>query len=177
MAAKKIQINRAPVMTLWATVVAERLGYDPEAALSLGKAVAGLNAQSKGRRLGIYKASGEQEATKGKPKPPEATIVSLLGRPVPTLRTKDGVRAAIHGETIEPRPVQEYLVKKFGADLAEVREAMQTLAQSMEPEVLAAQAFPLYEKFRPQIPEGTRGWGAAGELDLGQLQRLAKRKP
>jgi hypothetical protein len=54
---------------------------------------------------------------------------------------------------------------------------MQTLAQSMEPEVLAAQAFPLYEKFRPQIPEGTRGWGAAGELDLGQLQRLAKRKP
>jgi len=176
MAAKKIQINRAPVMTLWATVVAERLGYDPEVALSLGKAVAGLNAQSKGRRLGIYKTSGEQEAVKGKPKPPEPTIVSLLGRPVPTLRTKHGVRAAIRGETIEPRPVQEYLVKKFGVDLEEVRKAMEALAWSLEPKALEAQAFGLYEKFRPQIPEGKRGWGAAGELDLGQLQRLAKPK-
>jgi len=176
MAAKKIQINRAPVMTLWATVVAERLGYDPEAALSLGKAVAGLNAQSKGRRLGIYKAAGEPGTHKGKPKPPEPTVVTLLGRPVPTLRTKSGIRAAIRGEPVEPRPVQEYLVKKFGADLAEVREAMEALARSLEPEALEAQAFPLYEKFRPQIPEGKRGWGAAGELDLGQLQRLARRK-
>lgn len=177
MAAKKIQINRAPVMTLWATVVAERLGYDPEVALSLGKAVAGLNAQSKGRRLGIYKASGEHEVHKSKPTAPEPTIVNLLGRPVPTMRTKHGVRAAISGEAIEPRPVQEYLVKKFGADLAEVRKAMEALARSLEPEALEAQAFGLYEKFRPQIPEGKRGWGAAGELDLGQLQRLAKRKP
>jgi hypothetical protein len=176
MAAKKIQINRAPVMTLWATVVAERLGYDPEAVLSLGKAVAGLNAQSKGRRLGIYQAAGEQEVHTGKPKPPEPTIVNLLGRPVPTVRTKHGIRAAIRGEPIEPRPVQEYLAKKFGADLAEVRKAMEALARSLEPEALEAQAFGLYEKFRPQIPEGKRGWGTAGDLDLGQLQRLAKRK-
>ena len=54
MATKKIKINRAPVMTLWAAVVAERLGYDRETALTLGKGVAGLNAQSKGRRLGIF---------------------------------------------------------------------------------------------------------------------------
>jgi len=177
MAAKKIQINRAPVMTLWATVVAERLGYDSEAALSLGKAVAGLNAQSKGRRLGIFKPSAEQEEPKGKSKPPEPTIVNLLGRPVTTLRTTHGIRAAIRGEAIEPRPVQEYLVKKFGPDLPEVRKAMETLARSLEPDALAAQAFRLYEKFRPQIPEGTRGWGAAGELDLGLLQRLAKPQP
>ena len=54
MAKKKIKINRAPVLTLWAVVVAERLGFDKESALTLGKAVAGLNAQSKGRNLGIY---------------------------------------------------------------------------------------------------------------------------
>jgi hypothetical protein len=46
MATYTVTINRAPVLTLWATVVAERLGYDHEAALTLGKAVAGLNAQS-----------------------------------------------------------------------------------------------------------------------------------
>ncbi len=177
MPAKKIKINRAPVMTLWATVVAERLGYDPEAALSLGKAVAGLNAQSKGRRLGIYQASDEQEEGERKPKTPEPTFVNLLGRPVPTLRTKRGIRAAIRGEPIEPQPVRDYLEKKFGADLAAVRKAMEALARSVKPEALEGQAFRLYEQFRPQIPEGTRGWGAAGELDLGQLQQLAKRKP
>jgi hypothetical protein len=55
MAGNKILINRAPVLTLWAAVVAERLGFKPDEALSLGKALAGLNAQSKGRRLGIFK--------------------------------------------------------------------------------------------------------------------------
>jgi hypothetical protein len=39
-----LQINRAPVLTLWAAVVAERLGFTWEEALTLGRAVAGLNA-------------------------------------------------------------------------------------------------------------------------------------
>ena len=51
MVKKKIKINRAPVLTLWAAVIAERFGYDKKEALTLAKAVAGLNAQSKGRRL------------------------------------------------------------------------------------------------------------------------------
>ena len=44
-----ISINRVPVLTLWAAVVAQRLGFDEDKAPSLGKAVAGLNAYSKGR--------------------------------------------------------------------------------------------------------------------------------
>jgi hypothetical protein len=54
-----ILINRAPVLTLWATVVAERVGFSPDEALSLGKAVAGLNAQTKGRALGIFETKPE----------------------------------------------------------------------------------------------------------------------
>jgi hypothetical protein len=46
MAVRKVKVNRAPVLTLWAAVVAERLGYERDEALTLGKAVAGLNAQS-----------------------------------------------------------------------------------------------------------------------------------
>jgi len=42
MTKKLIKINRAPVLTLWAAVVAERLGYDHAAALAPGKAVAGV---------------------------------------------------------------------------------------------------------------------------------------
>ena len=51
---KTISINRAPVLTLWAAVVAQRLGFDEDEALTLGKAVAGLNAQAKGHRLGSF---------------------------------------------------------------------------------------------------------------------------
>ena len=42
MASRTISINRAPVLTLWAAVVAQRLGFEEDEALTLGKAVAGL---------------------------------------------------------------------------------------------------------------------------------------
>ena len=48
-----IKINRAPVLTLWAAMVAERLGFDRPTALTLGQAVAGLSAYAKGVSLGI----------------------------------------------------------------------------------------------------------------------------
>jgi hypothetical protein len=41
-----VMVNRAPVLTLWAAVVAEVLGFDHDEALTLGRAVAGLNAYS-----------------------------------------------------------------------------------------------------------------------------------
>jgi hypothetical protein len=47
----EITVNRAPVLTLWAVVVAEQIGYNRDEALSLGKCAAGLNAQAKGRSL------------------------------------------------------------------------------------------------------------------------------
>jgi hypothetical protein len=49
----KIRINRASVMTLWAAVVAECLGFDRDTAMTLGQAVAGLSADTKGVSLGI----------------------------------------------------------------------------------------------------------------------------
>ena len=49
---RRIEINRAPVLTLWAAVVAQRVGFEWDEALSLGKAVSGLTAQNKGRHLG-----------------------------------------------------------------------------------------------------------------------------
>jgi len=46
-----VRANRGPVLTLWAAVVAEVLGFDHDEALTLGPAVAGLNAYSKGISL------------------------------------------------------------------------------------------------------------------------------
>ena len=41
MATHKIKINRAPVLTLWAVVVGERLGFKHEEALTLAKGLTG----------------------------------------------------------------------------------------------------------------------------------------
>src|SRR6267142_5736428 len=54
MMVKSIKVNRAPVLTLWGAVVAERLGFDRDEALTLGRVVAGLDAYSKGRALGLF---------------------------------------------------------------------------------------------------------------------------
>ena len=82
-----LSINRAPVLTLWASVVAQRLGFDEDEALTLAKAVAGLNAQAKGRRLGIFKPH-EEKAKKAREKergersaasPDDAPVVPVHG--------------------------------------------------------------------------------------------------
>ena len=176
MTTKKIKINRAPVLTLWATVVAERLGYDEETALTLGKAVAGLNAQSKGKKLGIYeeKTEGEQKEDKTKEKEADVKFVELLGRGVPAVKTSNGLRAAEKGKPIHAESVQTYLENKFKDDLDEARKAMEKLAKAYTPKQLESKAYGLYEKFRPEIPEGKKGWGVKGELDLEYIRSLAE---
>ena len=88
-----ISINRAPVLTLWAAIVAQRLGFDEDEALTWGKAVAGLNAQAKGRRLGIFKPH-EQKAKKAREKERgERFLIEVCGRPVPAVNTEEGIRA------------------------------------------------------------------------------------
>ncbi len=33
--------------------------------------------------------------------------------------------------------------------------------------------FSLYEEFRPQIPRGTKGWGATGSLSVARIRARA----
>jgi hypothetical protein len=173
----RIVINRAPVLTLWAAVVAERLGWDPDAALSLAKAVAGLNAQAKGRTLGVYGPpkgrSGETPKVTGLG---EDAWVQLCGRPVPVKSTQSGTRAVVKDKPIEPAPVRKYLEGKFGESLHRVRVAMDDLAAAAEEGGLEESAYPLYEEFRPAIERGISGWGQAGILDLALLRGLAARE-
>jgi hypothetical protein len=177
MATKTISINRAPVLTLWAAVVAQRLGFDEDEALTLGKAVAGLYAYSKGRRLGLFKPH-EEKAKKAREKEPgERFLIEVLGRPVPATNTDDGIRAVQKGRPIDPDSVRHYLGNKFGDDLKAVRSAMQKLAKAYPPQQLGHDAYSLYERFRPEIPAGKKGWGARGDLDLERIEGLAKEKP
>jgi len=133
-----VTVNRAPVLTLWAAVVAARMGYRWEEALTLGRAVAGLNAQSKGRRLGIF---AERKGEEGKPPKKvglgEEFWVEVVGRAVPAKRTEDGVRAVVKDQPIDPDKVERYLRSKFGEDLEAVRAAMDELAKSFDRKKLA----------------------------------------
>ena len=175
--AKRIEINRAPVLTLWAAVVAERLGFDRGEALTLGKAVAGLNAYSKGRALGLFqpRPKGIKEKRRALRSGQEITV-DLLGRAVPCQQLSDGLRAVSKDRPITPESVQRYLESKFGDDLAAALAAMTRLAASLPPGELAERGFSLYEAFRPSVPAGTRGWGAAGVLDLDRLGSLARKE-
>jgi hypothetical protein len=170
-------INRAPVLTLWAAVVAERLGYDRAAALTLGRAVAGLNAQTKARRLGITRPADARTAARRAEvrRAADAKVVELLGRHVPVVKTPDGLRAAAEGKPDSPESVVRYLESKFGEHLAAARNAMTTLARSVPKDELDERAFGLYEAFRPDAPPGKKGWGAKGVLDLARIERLASR--
>lgn len=83
MAHSTISINRAPVLTLWAAVVSQRLGFSEDEALSLGRAVAGLNAQAKGRRLGIFKPHERKPKEAREKERGERFFIEVCGRTVP----------------------------------------------------------------------------------------------
>jgi hypothetical protein len=98
-----IQVNRAPVLTLWAAVVAERLGHPPETALTLGRAVAGSSARIKAWRLGIADEGqqAEERNTEATGLKPRAETIRLLGRDIPVL-----VKIRLDtGESIQSRGV------------------------------------------------------------------------
>jgi len=175
MAAMTVRVNRAPVLTLWAAVVAERLGFDWDEALALGRAVAGLNAYSKGASLGLFTpAPKEVKERKRKLAEGETLQIDLLGRAITAIHTPDGLRATSKDRPIASASVERYLDAKFGDALPAVRKAMETLARSMPPEALAAEAYKLYEEFRPEVPVGVRGWGAEGRLDTRRILALAR---
>ena len=168
-----IRVNRAPVLTLWAAVVAERLGLDRATALTLGQAVAGMSAYAKGVSLGLIEPRPELVREQGERLGEgERLHVDLLGRAVPVVRTPEGLRALAKGRPGDPARVERYLAAKFKDRLEEARAAMAELAAAFEPEELHRRGFQLYERFRPGVPAGERGWGALGVLDLATIRAL-----
>lgn len=165
-----IRVNRAPVLTLWAAVVAERLGHPPDTALSLASVVAATAARAKARRLGI----AEDTPRDDRPRRPRRATTRLLGREVPLTHDASGLVLADAGggQPAQAGPAAAYIQKAFGRRLAEVRAAMEELARQYEPEELNRIGFRLYEGFRPTVPTDVRGWGAKGEFDLAKVREV-----
>ena len=88
-------------------------------------------------------------------------------------RTDAGLRALSKATPIDPASVQRYVHSKFGEALDDAYAAMQQLATSRPPEVLAAEAYQLYEHLRSAIPCRRQGLGRQGTLDLEAIRQLA----
>lgn len=177
MGRRTITINRAPVLTLWASVVARRLGFERDEALTLGGAIAGLTTH-KGPRPRLVPPSPKAiKERRRELKAGKRIEVELMQRAVPVVHTRHGLRALNRGRPIPPATVEQYLELKFGDALKLVRNAMKRLARSMSAPEIADQADALYAQFRPRIPDGEPVWAAEGRLDLARIARLEKRKP
>nr|WP_294552408.1 hypothetical protein [uncultured Rhodopila sp.] len=83
-------VNRAPVLTLWAAVVAEHLGHPADTALTLGRVVAGSAARVKARNIGREERKADRDADT-----PELAVVHVI----PTEQNSDrsAVASPRHG--------------------------------------------------------------------------------
>lgn len=105
---------------------------------------------------------------------PWVETIRLLGRDIPVLPASDGTpRADDNGKPASARPVTSYVTSAFGNRLLEVRETMERVAASLPPEELNRVGFRLYERFRPEVPDGVSGWGAKGVLHLDRTADAA----
>ena len=148
--AATIKINRAPVLTLWAAVVAERLGFDRATALDARAGRGGPQRLRQGRVAGHHRAQARLVREQGERLAEgEQLHVDLLGRAVPVVRTPDGLRAVSKGKPGNPAQIEKYLAGKFGERLETARQAMAELAAAHEPADLYRRGFRLYERFRP----------------------------
>jgi hypothetical protein len=171
-----IQINRAPVLTLWVVVVAEKQGFNKNEAHSYGRYIAGILAQSKGRSLGIFEERDADEHKQKKQRTTKDYVHFFQHIKVPVQVMSNGDRVAYESgsdtKTIDPKSVENYLERAFGNRLVDVKEAMEMLANSMSDEDLKKQAYTLYEQIRPEW----KGWGQKSALSLSKICQLAEEK-
>ncbi|KAF2725713.1 hypothetical protein K431DRAFT_281078 [Polychaeton citri CBS 116435] len=178
--ASTITINRAPVLELWRAVVT-RLLYPQakwETRLSAGAAISTICAISKGRAVGAIGQPDPETAEKrkeGRRKHPEIQDLDEIGVVGFDLRVRDGA-ALVSGKSKDAN--ENALRKKFGD--AEYDRAIKVFTDALrswqsDREDLDAQAFGMYETFRPATKPGARGWGRKGELDLDKAKTTIRR--
>ncbi|HEV2546010.1 MAG TPA: hypothetical protein VGU20_01605 [Stellaceae bacterium] len=161
-----IEVGRRPVLILWATIVAERLGFERNEALTLGRAVARLGGRMSEAALDVI-TPGEIAELRANLRPGGTIDVRVIDRVVSIARVPEGLRAVVKNRPIDPASVEAYLGEKFGNQIDNVAEAMITLAEALPVSLLAECAFELYEQFRPET----------SELDIDRITACIRTKP
>ena len=165
-----VRINRAPVLTLWATVVYEKQGYTRQEALTHAKWISAILARSKGKSLG--KIDDTSNSADGPSYDKKVSKVNAFGHiKVPVESEKEGKRFAIMGKSsLIPGDVEQYLENAFGGEeLRRTREILERLADAIpDLDDLRSKAYDLYEKLRPEW----QGWAQPGKFDLDHIEDL-----
>ena len=170
----KILINRSPILTLWAAVVAKKIFcISLEEALTFGSAYAAECAKAKGTSLGIFSDKpAVAEASSGKDSEQNETqSFPLMHQTVQANQTPNGLRAIGNGKEQDPNSVWKSLTKKLGVDLPFVFRQMEEAAENAGDD-LDATAYNYYMHIRPDIPHGTKGWGAHGYMETSKLSNF-----
>lgn len=177
-----ISINRAPVLQLWSACVAQHLypSLPWSTCISAGSAISTICAVAKGRAIGTIserddsdeKTRKRREAKKQQRDFKEIHVMHF------NLKLKDGL--ALVGSEQKGKPANEdALEKKFGEE--EYRRVKQCLEDALgswgedDDEQLDKQAFHFYEKFRPTVKGGQKGWGRNGELSLENVKSVVQK--
>lgn len=166
-------VNRAPIMTAWAMVVAEKLGFKREEALSIASAYTELNAISKGTSLGIM----------GKGKTPASEVmesnnqphIELMGRRIPLLTGNNGQWRALSsdGSPVPPSTAYSYVSNAMRQTAPYIVGAMRLLAATFTSTELNQNGFGLYASFRPQV----ESWGGRSTVKCKDILALRKQLP
>ncbi|KAI6003857.1 hypothetical protein EDD15DRAFT_2220778 [Pisolithus albus] len=164
---KMVVVNRAPVMTAWATIVAERLGFDREESLSIASVYTEANAISKGVSLGLIEERRRNDIeTLPEGKQP---YVDLMGRRIPLYQTRKSKWLALSGGSpVSPSTAFSYISRSFRQTAPYVMGSLRLLAESYSAPKLNELGYSLYADFRPAVD----GWGKRGELRCGRILSL-----
>ncbi|KAG9050050.1 hypothetical protein FS842_011434, partial [Serendipita sp. 407] len=169
---KVIKINRAPVMMAWSCIVAEKLGFAREEALSIASAYTEMNATTRGVNLGIYEKGKEMGMEPGSNT--AQPHVELMGRRIPLFQTENGQwRALMKGDPVSPAKAYSYITRSLAQMSPYLLGALQVLASSYDdPQLLNNKGYSLYSDFRPE----NSGWGLKGEIKLESILRKKQKK-
>ncbi|KAH7377319.1 hypothetical protein BKA66DRAFT_157587 [Pyrenochaeta sp. MPI-SDFR-AT-0127] len=167
----KIIINRAPVLQLWSACVTQFIYPDIEwsTCVSAGSAISTICAVAKGRSIGTIvekDESEEQEKNRqdAKKKLKDLDAIEVMHFKLPL---KNNLALVSRSDTKGKPGAEEPLKNKFGDEGYELtKEAFNTALKSWQghEDELSKKAFGFYEKFRPDVKSGQKGWGRKGEL-------------
>lgn len=184
-------VNRAPVMTVWATILLEKLNFSHPEALSLAHCYVNYTSTMRGISLGIIPAAEKERAVHivG----PNQPHFELMGVKIPVMQMQDGsYRGISAGEVVGPEKAFNYMRRSMAQTLSSVVGALTLLADSfMEPiqeqegsqtdtkteamkygaDLLNSRGYDLYAEFRPS----TSGeWGKKGRLWYDKVLALRR---
>ncbi|KAI6130447.1 hypothetical protein EDD16DRAFT_1542226 [Pisolithus croceorrhizus] len=164
---KTAVVNRAPVMTAWAMIVAERLGFDREESLSIASVYTEANAVSKGVSLGLIEERRKKDVeTLPEGKQP---YVDFMGRRIPLYQTRKSKWLALSGGSpVSPGTAFSYISRSFRQTTPYVMGSLRLLAESYSSQRLNELGYSLYADFRPAVDD----WGKRGELRCARILSL-----